>query len=541
MRKNVLRNSLCLLLCAALAGNAAANGTKDQGPANATAGKTAKTTYGEKKFDNVTITVEVFDRSNAPAGSTVVSNRWTKYVNQEMNKVGITVNFVAVPRSEEEAKIQIMMAAGTAPDVMLAYSNTLVEDYFNMGGTYDLSPYVDGDGQAKNLKAYIGKDIIDIGRNTKGQLWSIPARRATTASQNTFIRKDWLDKLGMKIPTTPDELYKVLYAFKNNNPDGIKNVIASSIQLGYKTPNLTGTLAMAFMKSTPSKRDYEIADSSYNVYADDGYIDFMRFLNKLYNDGLMDKEYYVGTEQTLKEQIVSGRLGYYEGNVNGNVDTLRGALLQNLKANYPNAEFVSMPPLKNVHDVKIYNAGYPANGAFLFVPKTCKNPEAVVTYLDWLATKAGGFVLFHGFENEHYTLVNGVPVVKDLKYNLKDKDWTRHDLFLVGNQGYYATQDDFTNATSKELPGYEKYVIENYKNATVGTVRATPTWPIPTAAKNKASLDLIREDYHTRAITCLPKDFDSIIVKYREKLKENGMDQIMIERSEYYTAKFGTK
>ncbi len=68
-----------------------------------------QTTYGDKQFDNVTIKVEVFDRSNAPDGSTVTDNRWTQYINQEMNKVGINVEFVAVPRSEEFTKLQTMM------------------------------------------------------------------------------------------------------------------------------------------------------------------------------------------------------------------------------------------------------------------------------------------------------------------------------------------------------------------------------------------------------------------------------------------------
>ena len=69
------------------------------------------TTYGEKMFDNVTITVELFDRSNAPDGNTLTDNRWVEYVNQEMNKVGINVEFVGVPRADEVTKMQTMMSS----------------------------------------------------------------------------------------------------------------------------------------------------------------------------------------------------------------------------------------------------------------------------------------------------------------------------------------------------------------------------------------------------------------------------------------------
>ena len=72
----------------------------------------------KKCLDNVTIKVELFDRSNAPEGSTLTDNRWVKYVNEEMNKVGINVEFVAVPRADEVTKMQTMMSSGTAPDML---------------------------------------------------------------------------------------------------------------------------------------------------------------------------------------------------------------------------------------------------------------------------------------------------------------------------------------------------------------------------------------------------------------------------------------
>ena len=40
------------------------------------------------------------------------------------------------------------------------------------------------------------------------------------SSQFYWIRQDWLDKLGLAVPTTVDELHDVLLAFKNNDPNG---------------------------------------------------------------------------------------------------------------------------------------------------------------------------------------------------------------------------------------------------------------------------------------------------------------------------------
>ncbi len=63
--------------------------------------------------------------------------------------------------------------------------------------------------------------------------------------------------------------------------------------------------------------------------------------------------------------------------------------------------------------------------------------------MDWMATQEGGFTLFHGFEDEHYKLEDGVPVVIDADFNAVDKDWIRHDMFIIGNQGYFFSEDDF--------------------------------------------------------------------------------------------------
>jgi len=492
-----------------------------------------QTTYGSKTFDDVTITVEVFDRSNAPEGSTVLDNKWVDYVNENMNKVGITVEFVAVPRSEEVAKIQLLMASGTAPDLMLSYSNPLVEGFYQDGGTYDLAPYVDAEDQAINLKEYIGADSLNAARNDANELWAITARRSVTTQSNLFIRKDWLDALGLGIPTTVEEMYTALDAFKNNNPEGRTDVIASSFNTAW-----AGVMAYSFLDSVTDQTTFNINSGNATdfIYTDAGFNEYMKWMNKLYNEGLMDTEYYVNNDfgQTMKEYFVNGQLGCFEADVNYNVDNLRGGLLQNLKASNPNAEFVSMSPLKNVNDGQVYNNGTPKTGAYVFVPKTAKNVEAAVTYLDWLATKEGGFALFHGFEGEHFNFVDGVPVIIDANYNATDKDWTRHDLFLIGNQGYYATPEDFAKATSKEIPGYEEYILNNYKNAGLGTARNATTFTAPTYIENSTEILLIADEYFVKLVTCKPDEYDANFAEFIEKLKATNYDTIIQERTDYF-------
>ena len=108
------------------------------------------------------------------------------------------------------------MAASSAPDVCLTYSTSLISNYRDLGGLVDLAPYIDS--LLPDLKAFLGPDLSVPGRDMivrdlipeTGAVYSIPARRMNPAGANTFIRKDWLDKLGLPLPTTTQEFYDAL-------------------------------------------------------------------------------------------------------------------------------------------------------------------------------------------------------------------------------------------------------------------------------------------------------------------------------------------
>lgn len=509
----------------------------EKGKTEALGGSKYQTTYGSKQFDNVTITVELFDRSNAPEGSTITDNRWTKYVNQEMNKVGIHVEFVPVPRGDEVTKMQTMMASGTAPDLTITYTYAYAEQYLKDGGIWDLSEFINGNDQIQNLKEYLGEDVLDIGRTANNEVFGVVAKRATTAKSNLFLRKDWLDKLNLQIPTTPDELYDVIYKMKYENPDARNTTIGAIIWNGWNTK-------IAFSKLAGDEKEKAIANEDCEDYYDPGSREYYRFLNKLYNAGLLNQEYYTMTGDNFNSYIVTGDAGFFEANVNYAVDVMRGSLLKTLQENVPGADLVSIPPLKNINDGKQYSSAYASGGLVAFCPKTASEEkvEAAMTYLDWLGTEAGGFAIYHGFENEHFTYDdNGVPVVKDAAYNAKDKDWIRADLFLVGNQGYFMTVEDFNACTSKEAPGYEDHVLANYEYGLTGTVVHDATYSAPSTPDLITDINLVKDEYTVSAVTCPSDQFDATYDEYMKKLEDAGIQSIINERTVYYNDFYGSK
>ena len=97
-----------------------------------------QTTYGSKQFDGVTISVELFDRSNAPEGSTILENRWTKYAQDAMAEVGINLEFVAVPRGDEVSKMQTMDGIFTNLKRMFQSGNILSKLIYIIVGLFIL-------------------------------------------------------------------------------------------------------------------------------------------------------------------------------------------------------------------------------------------------------------------------------------------------------------------------------------------------------------------------------------------------------------------
>lgn len=500
-----------------------------------------QTTYGSKMFDDVTISVELFDRSNAPEGSTILNNKWVEYVNEQMGKVGIHVEFVSVPRSDEVTKMQTLMSSGTAPDITITYTYSYAEDYFNQGGIWDLSEFIDGEGQAQNMKAYLGDSVIDIGRNTEGNLYGIVAKRATTANSNIFLRKDWLDDLGLEIPTTADEFYDVVTQMVRNNPDGKNGVVGMSFWGVNNGDNPRNCMSLAFSQLAGEPKEIDIAHG-FDYYYDPGMREYFRYINKFYNEGFMDKEYYTMTTDTFNSDIVTGSMGGFESNVNYSVDVLRGSLLKTLQENDPDADIISIPALKNVNDGVQYSATYSEGGLIAFCPKTADAEivEACMTYLDWQCTQEGGFVLYHGFEGEHYDFDDaGIPVVKDAAYNSADKDWIRTDIFLVGNQGYFETVDDFNACTSKEAPGYEDHVIENYENSMAGTCIPATFYTSPSTPDLQTDLALVRSEYMVQCITCPESEFDANYDAFMKASEDAGIKTIIEERTAYFTEVYG--
>ena len=176
------------------------------------------------------LTVEIFDRGTDGGRTLAHDNAWTNWIKQKVKTdLNIDVTFIPVGRWSENTDIVNLMAAGpgSAPDLCYTYAGDMVNAFRDQGGVMDLAPYIDS--YLPDLKrllgsdpAYPGKDFIyRMADPQTGRIYSIPSYRVAIAQRNVFIRKDWLDKLGIPVPQNLDQFYRALVAFRDRDPGGV--------------------------------------------------------------------------------------------------------------------------------------------------------------------------------------------------------------------------------------------------------------------------------------------------------------------------------
>ena len=192
MKKRLLAALLACCMCLSIG----ACGKKEEEVSGGSEFKDGKFT------ETVKITVEVYDRGN-DGGSDPTNNMYTDYIKKGMlDTYNVEVEFVAVSRWEEVQQINNLLAGGTAPDICLTYDYPTIQTYAGMDGVLELNQYLEQyKDKLPNLYNWLGDTNIywDKDPNT-GELWAIEGKRADIKRINTFVRQDWLDKLGMKAP-----------------------------------------------------------------------------------------------------------------------------------------------------------------------------------------------------------------------------------------------------------------------------------------------------------------------------------------------------
>ncbi len=308
------------------------------------------------------------------------TNLFTKWYEEQTN---VRVEWLTAPPSEAQQSLNLLLASGDYPDVILmGLERSQVMLYGSQGVFLPLNDFIEqyGDNVNKVFERYPQVKAWSVAPD--GNIYGLPQAVECyhcTMSQKMWIYKPWLDKLGLEMPTTTEEFYRVLKAFKEQDPNG--NDKADEIPLTSSTGIWNGTLDSFLMNSfvlnnlTQVPNGLIVSDGRLEAaYNQPAYREGLRYLRKLYTEGLILPETFTQNETQLKSlgagaEVVVGALNA----------ALSGYLVDAPQdptdADSHFADYVVVPPLKGPEGLRVAPLGNIDGTPKCFVTAVAKDPE----------------------------------------------------------------------------------------------------------------------------------------------------------------------
>jgi putative aldouronate transport system substrate-binding protein len=502
--------------------------TDEAATTEATTEESAYTDHSAGFAENVTIQIPVYDR--AFEGWNPSDNYYTKWIQENFgDKYNVTVEFVSIGRSTEVTDYTQMLAAGTAPDIIFHYDMPQALAYYGEGAMQQLD-LNEMAYYAPTYSANLGETNATYGAVDGGNYFFF-ASRPDAYNFMTLIRQDWLDAVGMEMPTTLDEYNAVLAAWKDAGlGNGGGNLVQNNFTYDYAFRSWPIDAADRALYS-----DLSVASLSWEpTYK------FLKNLNYQYNNGLIDPEFYLNTDDaSTQADFVSGASGVYAMYLSS-----ASTVIANLEANDANAKVSVLNPGAGVPEGSVpQSRAYWPFGMIMGINSTTSADEraAIWMYLEWMSQPENLFFLQNGVEGTNYTLDDSGLAVKvaDFAGDSKLSNNNNKDIWcLVTESAQYA--DEATNLKANIAnwapAGYEYLIEDSYKYYLENLQYATPdalfSVVLESVAEYKSDLNDLWKELYVKIAMSPEADFEAAYKEAAQEFLDAGYQTILDEKAE---------
>lgn len=345
--------------------------------------------------------------------SAKADNRVKEIIEQKFN---CTITWDCLPTTDYTQACATIIAGGDYPDMMELWSSDVVgevTDMYEEGVLWGLNDLLTNYGEnVISARPYEGLWY----RQEDGQVAHIQARYNDKTEHTYTIRQDWLDKLGLKYPTTLDELYDVAYAFTYNDPDG--NGLDDTYGLAASPNNdkfwtSPFAIAMGAYGETIGWEKTESGDwEPWQVRR--GTLNAIKWYRKCYQDGLVEPDFMTSTRDMYLERKNSNRYGieYWWTTALSETNAWFSAFTQAVPTQ--NTQILQQVTIEGEDSRFPFTTSASNTGCSLVIFKECEHPERVMAILNFLATDEGADLVVFGPEGEAWDLVDDKIVPRDL-------------------------------------------------------------------------------------------------------------------------------
>ncbi|MBD2866976.1 extracellular solute-binding protein [Paenibacillus arenilitoris] len=402
--------------------NAGSNGGTDRNSGASTDG-------GPKEAERKDISVMIYDRGRVtPDQGTIEENFWTKWMNENGPA---NVKYVAIPRFESADKLNVLYASGSAPDLILEYNQKIRNPLYQQKQLLPLDDLIDE--YSVEYKQYMEKYPIlrKAGTESDGKLYYFGKVNYVTPNRGVLIRKDWLDKLNLSMPKTTEELYNVVKAFAEQDPDdnGKKDTYGIA---------LSGDTVASLQQMFGATSKWAVQNGELAVDWNRS-TDYTAFAKRLFDEALIDRDFSTDNGTKAKQDFINGKLGIF-GFLNDPVQA-QLQLIDPLKKNVPAAELAFLPYPTSPEGTFLPTLRNPVQSPGA-ISATAKNPDSVMKYVDFLLNESTSNALSYGVEGTHYETAEGCPAIIDTDKAQKEVSYLTGDMRLLTASGGEITKCD---------------------------------------------------------------------------------------------------
>lgn len=256
------------------------------------------------------------NNSNLPEGDTYEDNAYTRYLRKMLNIQNDTVYMDTEERYSE--LVNILVKDQNLPDIMVVTDREILKELVENDLVEDLTEVFEKctSPRIKEMYESYGDALLNSGK-FNGRLMAVPETVIDHGPNLLWLRKDWMEELGLEEPETLEDAFEIIDAFVQNRmgtEDG-----ETPVDLACDT-NLVGTTSSSYsvdpvfdsFGANPQRwisQDGEIVYGSLTEETKEA----LDYLHKLYDRGILDRNFALRAPNNLRDLVVNGKCGAFFG------------------------------------------------------------------------------------------------------------------------------------------------------------------------------------------------------------------------------------
>ena len=405
------------------------------------------------------------NHSNLPAGDTYEDNGYTRYLKKMLNIQNKDV-FELEDGNQYEEAVEIAIKDNNLPDIMVVKGQETVQKLAEAGMIEDLTEVYEEctTWRIKDMYASYTDALLNSGKYG-GKLYGFPDTVIDHGPTLLWMRKDWMDKLGMEEPADMDEAMNYILEFVNQDAAGNGETIGLActpelVAGSSETYSADGIFSM--FHASPRKwvqdAEGEIVYGSVTQECKAA----LEYLNTLYTKGVLDKKFLLRTSENIEELIKNGKCGAFFGKWWAPNNPLMESYDYDKNAEWT-PYFFTKEDENVLQEYETFE-----DRLYVVVRKGYEHPEIVAKYISVIFEYSRYDDKEANEVNEYFSL-NVDPTARPLNINVDYRDTL------------YQTTENIRNALNKEKPsssltGLEKSYYRTCKAYLDGNLTTANAW-----------------------------------------------------------------